>query len=259
MAKLELTRPLAFFDIESTGIVPQRDRIVEIAVLKLRPDGSSQSNVRRLNPGIPIPPGATAIHGITDADVADCPQFADIADKLASYLADCDLGGYNVTGFDIPLLEAEFKRAGVDFSFAGRKVVDVYNIFCKLYPRTLSAVYKFFCGKELEGAHGASADTDATLEVLLAQLERHPELPTDVAGLADFSDQTDPDAIDRTRRFKWSGGEATVNFSKYAGRTLREVSENDPGFLRWIVRSDFPDDVKEIASNALIGKFPERK
>ncbi|MCQ2351884.1 MAG: 3'-5' exonuclease [Victivallaceae bacterium] len=259
MAKLELTRPLALFDIESTGIVPQRDRIVEIAVLMLRPDGSTQSNVRRLNPGIPIPPGATAIHGITDADVADCPQFADIADKLAGYLADCDLGGYNITGFDIPLLDAEFKRAGVDFSFENRKVIDVYNIFCKLYPRTLSAAYKFFCGKELEGAHGACADTDATLEVLLGQLDRHPELPADVAGLADFGDMTDPDAIDRTRRFKWNGDEAIVNFGKNAGRTLREISENDPGFLRWIIRSDFPDDVKEIAGNALIGKFPEHK
>lgn len=259
MAKLQLTRNLAFFDIESTGVVPQRDRIVEIAVLMLRPDGTSQSNVRRLNPGIPIPPGATAIHGITDADVAECPHFADIADKLANYLSDCDFGGYNISGFDVPLLEAEFKRAGVDFSFADRKIVDVYNIFCKLYPRTLSAAYKFFCGKELEGAHGASADTDATLEVLLGQLDRHGELPGDVAGLAEFSDQTDPDAIDRTRRFKWSDGEAIVNFGKNAGRTLRDISESDPGFLRWIIRSDFPDDVKQIASDALIDKFPERK
>ena len=156
------------------------------------------------------------------------------------------------------MLEAEFRRAGLEFRISERRVVDVYNIFCKLYPRTLSAAYKFFCGKELEGAHGAAADTAATLEVLLGQLERHPELPRELAGLAEFSDLTDPDAIDRTRRFKWSGDEAVVNFGKNAGRTLRDLADNDPGFLRWITRNDFPDDVKKIAADALVGKFPVR-
>ena len=257
--KLQLRRPLALFDIESTGIVPQRDRIVEISVLKLFPDGRTQSTTRRLNPGIPIPPGATAIHKITDADVADCPSFADIADKLYRYLEDCDLGGYNITGFDVPLLECEFKRCGLDFHTSERRIVDAYNIFCKLYPRTLSAAYEFFCGKTLIDAHGAAADTQATFEVLLGQLERHPELPVDVDALAEFGDLAGPDAVDRSRRFKWSGDEVVVNFGKNAGRTLKDLAENDPGFLRWIVRSDFPDEVKEIASNALIGKYPERK
>lgn len=256
---LQLTRPLAVFDIESTGVVPQRDRIVEIAVMKIMPDGSSRTTVRRLNPGMPIPPGATAIHGITDADVADCPTFADIAEKLASYLADCDLAGYNIQGFDVPLLECEFKRAGVEFEISSRKIVDIYNIFCKLYPRTLTAAYKFFCGKDLEGAHGAAADTAATFEVLLGQLAKHPELPRDASGLADFSEQVDPDAVDRSRRFKWSGNEVIVNFGKYSGRTLRDVAENEPGFLRWIIKSDFPDDVRSIAEKALVGSFPERK
>ena len=132
LESLQLTRPLAVFDIESTGVVPQRDRIVEIAVMKIMPDGSSRTTVRRLNPGMPIPPGATAIHGITDADVADCPLFADIAEKLLSYLADCDLAGYNISGFDVPLLENEFKRAGLEFDTSSRKIVDIYNIFCKL-------------------------------------------------------------------------------------------------------------------------------
>ena len=216
---LQLTRPLAVFDIESTGVVPQRDRIVEIAVMKIMPDGSSRTTVRRLNPGMPIPPGATAIHGITDADVADCPLFADIAEKLLSYLADCDLAGYNISGFDVPLLENEFKRAGLEFDTSSRKIVDIYNIFCKLYPRTLTAAYKFFCGKELEGAHGAAADTAATFEVLLGQLAKHPELPRDAAGLADFSDVTDPDAVDRNRRFKWNGAEFT--HSSASSRTDR--------------------------------------
>ncbi len=257
--KLQITRPIAFFDIESTGIVPQRDRIVEIAVVKVFPDGTRQETVRRLNPQMPIPPGATAVHGITDADVADAPVFSDIAPKLFHYLEDCDLGGYNLSSFDVPMLTREFKMAGFDFTTDGRKVIDVYNIFCKLYPRTLSAAYKFFCGKDLEGAHGAAADTVATLEVLLGQLERHEELPVDVAALADFSTISDPDALDKQRRFKWSGDEVIVNFGKNAGRTLKELTENDPGFLRWIVRNDFPDDVRAIASDALIGKFPVRE
>ena len=259
LENMKLDRPLAFFDIESTGIVPQRDRIVEIAVMKIMPDGTSRTTVRRLNPGIPIPPGATAVHGITDADVADCPHFADIAEKLFRYLDDCDLAGYNIQGFDVPLLEIEFKRAGLDFRMEGRRIVDVYNIFCKLYPRTLTAAYKFFCGKELEGAHGAAADTAATLEVLLGQLAKHPELPSEVGALAEYSDMTDPDAVDRGRRFKWNGDEVIVNFGKYAGRTLRDVAENEPGFLRWIIKNDFPDDVRSIAEKALVGVFPERK
>lgn len=259
LENLNLDRPLVVFDIESTGVVPQRDRIVEIAVMKVMPDGSRRTTVRRLNPGMPIPPGATAIHGITDADVAECPFFEDIAEKLYAYLDGCDLAGYNIQGFDIPLLENEFKRAGLNFTAESRRVIDAYNIFCKLYPRTLTAAYQFFCGRELEGAHGAAADTEATWEVILGQLAKHAELPRTTAELAEFADVTDPDAIDRTRRFKWNGDEAVVNFGKYAGRTLRDIAENEPGFLRWIIKNDFPDDVREIAGNALIGKFPERK
>ena len=231
--RLELTRPLAVFDIESTGVNPARDRIVEISVMKLFPDGTQQSTTRRLNP-------------------------ADIAQKLHSYLADCDLAGYNITTFDVPLLECEFKRAGLSFDLSNRKIIDAYNIFCKLYPRTLSAAYNFFCGKELVNAHGAAADTAATLEVLLGQLDKHPELSGSVEQLAAASDLAGPDAVDRTRRFKWSGDEVVVNFGKNSGRTLRDLAENDPGFLRWIIKNDFPDDVKEIASNALIGKYPTR-
>ena len=259
LENLQLVRPLAFFDIESTGVVPQRDRIVEISVMKVMPDGSSRTTTRRLNPGMPIPPGATAIHGISDADVADCPQFSDIAEKLLAYLDGCDLAGYNIQGFDVPLLENEFKRVGMDLGTSKRKIVDAYNLFCKLYPRTLTAAYKFFCGKDLEGAHGAAADTAATFEVLMGQLTRHPELPRTVDELADFSDMTDPDAVDRNRRFKWNGDEVMVNFGKYAGRSLRDIAENEPGFLRWIIKSDFPDDVRSIAEKALIGIFPERQ
>ncbi|MGE4563419.1 MAG: exonuclease domain-containing protein [Victivallaceae bacterium] len=255
--ELKLERPLVMFDIESTGVTPGRDRIVELAVLKIMPDGTRQSVVRRLNPEMPIPPSATAIHGICDADVANSPTFAVIAANLARYLENCDLGGYNVVNFDIPMLQNEFQRAGVPFSMENRKVVDAYTLFCKLYPRTLTAAYNFFCGKELADAHSADADTAATWEVLLGQLARHPELPRELGALAELCNNADPDAIDRTRRFKFRDGEAVVNFGKNAGRPLKEIAEQDPGFLRWIMRSDFPDDVKKIASDALSGIFPK--
>ena len=256
---LQLERPLVVFDIESTGVSPERDRIVELAVLKIMPDGTKQSTVKRINPEMPIPKAASAVHGIYDEDVAGSPPFSIIAANLARYLEDCDFGGYNLVKFDIPMLQAEFQRAGVPFSMEGRRVVDVFNIFCKLYPRTLTAAYSFFCGKELTDAHSASADTDATWEVLLGQLAKHPELPRDLNGLAEYSYNSDPDAVDRTRRFKWSDDGVVVNFGKNAGRLLTDIAENDPGFLRWIIRSDFPEDVKKIASDALIGIVPERK
>ena len=161
---LKLDRPIVFFDIESTGVLPHRDRIVEIAFIKLLPDGTSTNLVRRLNPTIPIPPGATSVHKISDADVADCPTFVDIAPNLYKYLENCDLAGYNLLSFDVPLLVNEFKRAGINFDIEKIKIVDVFQIFCKLFPRNLSFAYKFFCGKELEGAHGAAADTQATMD-----------------------------------------------------------------------------------------------
>ncbi len=257
--KLNLERPLAVFDIESTGVNPESDRIVEISVIKIMPSGEQISATRRLNPGIPIPPGATAVHGISDADVADAPKFRDIALKLNSFLAGCDLAGYNIAGFDVPILVNEFKRVGIDFLPGERRIIDAYGIFCKLFPRTLSGAYKFFCNKELVDAHSALADTQATLEVLAAQLDKYDTLPKDPEALAKFCDMSDPDALDRTRRFKWQDGKVIVNFGKNSGKYLKDIAVNDPGFLRWIVRSEFPDEVKKIASDALVGIFPERK
>lgn len=259
LENLNLTRPIVFFDLEATGVAPTRDRIVEISTVKIHPDGRREVASRRLNPTIPIPEGASKVHGITDQDVAREPTFAQIAPALAAFLEGCDLGGYNVTGFDIPMLCEEFKRAGVEFSMAGRRVVDAYNIFTKLYPRTLTAAYKFFCGKDLVDAHGAEADTLATIEVFEGELARHAEIPRDMDELHKFCDNRDPDAIDAARRFKFVDDVPVVNFGKNAGRPLREVAEQDPGFLRWIIRSDFADDVKQIASDALVGKFPTRQ
>ena len=257
--ELNLTRPLLFFDIESTGTNPYRDRIVEIAVIKVMPDGTREDVVRRINPTIPIPEGASAVHGIYDADVAEAPTFDVIAHNLFNYLDNCDLAGYNIVKFDVPMLQEEFKRCGLVLDMKERKLIDVFNIFCRLYPRTLSAAYEFFCGGNLEDAHSALADTDATVSVLLGQLAKHPELPREMAGLAEFSAARDADFVDSEGRLKFSGSEVVVNFGKNSGRRLRDLAVEDPGFLRWMLRSDFSEEVKNIIRNALSGKFPERK
>ncbi|MBO5721555.1 MAG: 3'-5' exonuclease [Lentisphaeria bacterium] len=257
--ELVLERPLVFFDIESTGTNPYRDRIVEIAVIKVMPDGSREDVVRRINPTIPIPEGASAVHGIYDADVADAPTFDVIAHNLFNYLDNCDLAGYNIVKFDVPMLQEEFKRCGLVLDMKERKLIDVFNIFCRLYPRTLSAAYEFFCGGNLEDAHSALADTDATVSVLLGQLAKHPELPREMAGLAEFSAARDADFVDSEGRLKFSGSEVVVNFGKNSGRRLRDLAVEDPGFLRWMLRSDFSDEVKNIIQKALIGEFPVRK
>ena len=257
--ELVLERPLVFFDIESTGTNPYRDRIVEIAVIKVMPDGSREDVVRRINPCMPIPAGASAVHGIYDADVADCPTFDVVAHNLYKYLDGCDLAGYNIVKFDVPMLQEEFKRCGLELSMKERKLIDVFNIFCRLYPRNLSAAYKFFCGGNLEDAHSALADTDATVAVLFGQLAKHPELPREMAGLAEFSAARDADFVDSEGRLKFSGDEVVINFGKNSGRRLRDLASEDPGFLRWMLRSDFSDEVKTVIKNALAGEFPTRK
>lgn len=257
--ELVLERPLVFFDIESTGTNPYRDRIVEIAVIKVMPDGSREDVVRRINPCMPIPAGASAVHGIYDDDVKDCPTFDVIAHNLYNYLDGCDLAGYNIVKFDVPMLQEEFKRCGLELNMHDRKLIDVFNIFCRLYPRNLSAAYKFFCGGDLEDAHSALADTDATVSVLLGQLAKHPELPREMAGLAEFSAARDADFVDSEGRLKFSGDEVVINFGKNSGRRLRDLACEDPGFLRWMLRSDFSDEVKNIIKNALAGEFPKRK
>lgn len=254
--KLQLQRPLVFFDLETTGLDIERDRIVELGLVKLMPDGERLTRARRIHPGMAIPPEATAVHHIGDADVADCPPFSRIAKDLHIWLQGCDLGGYNVERFDLPLLAAEFRRVQLDFPAEGTQVIDAYRIFAQREGRDLKSALRFYCGKELVGAHSAEADILATVEVLEGQLQRYPDLPTDVAGLHEASHPRDPSWVDANGRLVWRNGEAIVGFGKHRGRSLREMAAQEPGYLRWIVGGDFSGDLKEICSQALRGSYP---
>jgi DNA polymerase-3 subunit epsilon len=254
---LPLDRPIVFFDVETTGTNPRADRIVEIACLKVSPDGARGEWERRLNPGMPIPPSSTAIHGISDADVAGLPGFRELAPELARFLEGCDLAGYNIAGFDLPVLRVEFLRAGVPFDVAGRRIVDAQRIFFAREPRHLAAAARFYCQAEHNGAHGARADAEMTLRVLVGQLERYRELPRSVGELHElFCAGLDQD-LDPEGRFRLINGEPTVNFGKNRGRTLKEMSREEPGFLRWILKGDFSRPVKEIAKKFLPPEAPE--
>lgn len=256
---LALDKPLVFLDLEATGLDVKEDRIVELAAVKLLPDGSRDSFVHRLNPGIRIPVEASMVHGIYDADVKESPSFSDIAKELLTFLLDCDLAGFGIARYDLHLLTQEFKRAGYEFSAAGRRVVDAQIIFHKREPRDLSAALLFFRGKKLEGAHGALADTEASIEVVLGQLERYGDLPRDVAGLHAASNQSDDRFVDSQARLFWRHGEAAFNFGKYRSRSLLEIARSDPRYLEWLVsEGKSAPDLLEIYRNALKGAFPKK-
>ncbi len=246
--QLNLKNPLVFFDLETTGINPSTDRIVELCYLKVHPNGMEETKTILVNPGIPIPKQASDIHGITDEKVANCPKFKEIAKVLARDLEGCDLGGYNSNRFDIPLLAEEFLRADVDIDFTKRKFVDVQTIFHKMEQRTLAAALKFFCDKDLENAHSAEADTRATYEILKAQLDRYPQLKNDVAFLAEFSTQNKN--VDFSGRFVYDDkGVEIFNFGKYRGKPVAEVLKTDIGYYGWMMNGDFSLHTKKVLTN----------
>lgn len=244
--KLNLTNPLVFFDLETTGVNISTDRIVELCYIKVYPNGNEESKSMRINPEMHIPETSSAVHGIYDEDVADCPTFKEIARNLAHTIEGCDLAGFNSNRFDIPLLVEEFLRAGVDIDLTRRKFIDVQNIFHKMERRTLSAAYQFYCGKELEDAHTAMADTQATYEVLKAQLDRYAgELQNDVKFLADFSRMSNN--VDFAGRMVYDENNVEVfNFGKYKGKPVAEVLRIDPGYYSWIIQGDFARNTKQI-------------
>ena len=256
--KLKLDCPLAVFDIESTGINRRSDRIIELAIIKLFPDGKRETHEFLFNPERPIPAEATAIHGITDADVKDCPTFVQKAREVAALLDNCDLGGYNILGFDIPLLIEEFNRAGMTFNVETRRVFDAQRIYHKKVPRDLTAALSYYCNELHVNAHGALGDVEATLRVMEGQLERYPDLPHDLDGLDEFCNPRDPAWVDRTGKLKWVEGEVTLNFGRYAGRKLRSIVSEEPNFVRWLLKADFPQDTRDIVERASRGIFPER-
>lgn len=242
--KLKLTRPLVFFDLETTGTNITNDRIVEISVIKLMPDGSRVEKTRRVNPGVPIPAEATAIHHISDADVANEPTFSQIARSFAQFMEGCDIAGFNSNRFDIPLLDQEFQRAGVNFDISRARFIDVQTIYHKKEPRTLVAAYRYYCDKDLEAAHSALADTTATLEVLLAQLEKYDDVPCDVPALSEYASNNRN--VDLMGRLVWDDQHREIiNFGKYKGRVAEEVLAQDPGYYSWIMQGDFAESTKK--------------
>jgi DNA polymerase-3 subunit epsilon len=243
--ELKLKNPIIFLDLETTGVDISRDRIVELSLVKISPNGDREVKTRRINPEMHIPEEASAIHGIFDDDVKDAPVFRAVAKSLAAYMEGCDLGGYNSNRFDIPLLVEEFLRAGVDVDFKRRKFVDVQNIFHLKEKRTLEAAYRFYCDKELEGAHSAEADVVATHAVLEAQLDRYPDLENDVAFLADFSARDN--FADYAGRIKFNdAGVEVFAFGKHKDRPVAEVFEKEPTYYTWMMEGDFPAYTKKI-------------
>ncbi len=242
---LKLSKPIVFFDLETTGVNIATDKIVEISILKVFPNGNKESKTWLVNPEMEIPKESSEIHGITNEQVATEPTFKELAKKVNEMVAGCDLAGFNSNRFDIPLLAEELMRAGIDFDMKNRKAIDVQVIFHKKEQRTLGAGYQFYCGKELEGAHGAEADTNATYEILLAQLDKYPDLENSVDALSEFS--THGERADFAGFILMNDEKQEIfSFGKYKGRTVEEVFIENPGYNNWIQNADFPLYTKKV-------------
>jgi DNA polymerase-3 subunit epsilon len=252
--ELYLRKPLVVFDLETTGVNIATDRIVEFAALKVSPGGAEEWMTMRLNPGIPISPEATRVHGITDADVANAPHFRDVARKIAAFLEGCDLAGFNSMKFDIPILCEEFLRVNVDFDPARHKYVDVQVIFHKKEQRTLSAAYKFYCNMELENAHSSKADTAATYEILKAQLDRYPDLENDIEKLSVFSAFNNNADLAGRIIFNEEGTEV-FNFGKHKGKPVEQVFREEPSYYSWMMNGDFPLNTKQVITAIKLRSF----
>ena len=265
--QLKLTRPIAFFDLETTGTNVVKDRIVEISIYKVLPGGGAESMTKLINPGIPIPPEVTEIHGITNADVATAPTFEQAASALNVFLGNCDLAGYNSNKFDIPMLIEEFLRCGINFDIKKRRLVDVQNIFHKMEPRTLRAAYKYYCGKDLIDAHSAEADTKATYEVLLSQIERYEGVPyeekdgttsmpitNEIQALHDFSyNHNNADLVGHIGYNK--AGKEVFKFGKHKGKLVEDVFAREPQYFDWMMKADFPLSTKQVIRSIIMRGF----
>jgi DNA polymerase-3 subunit epsilon len=253
---LQLCRPMAVLDLETTGLRPDVDRIVEIAIVRVEPDGTTTECVKRINPQIPIPPEATAVHGIRNEDVKDKPAFKAVAQEIANFLQGCDLGGFNLSSYDLRMLLREFDRAGITFSMEDRSIVDAKQIYHSKEPRTLEAACRFYLNEPHEHAHSALDDAVATWRVINAQLRQYKDLPRDPADLHSMFNRY----LDSEGKFEWNGQKAAFTFGKYRGRPLQEIAETDADYLTWIAgKGEFRPDAKQIARNALKGEFPKKR
>lgn len=252
---LDLTRAIVAFDLETTGLNPHLARIVEIGAVRLHPDGTRTSLDVRLNPECPIPAETTAIHGIRDADVADAPRFADVAEQVAAFFSEADLAGFGILRFDLPLLRRELRDAGIEFDTSQVQVLDAQRIYHLREPRDLAAALAFYCGRDHTDAHSARADAVAAWDVLQGQLTKYADLPHSTRELGALCNPRAADAVDDEGKLRWRDGQITVAFGQKSGLTLRDLAEDEPAYLRWMLNKDFSAQVKSIVRDALQGRF----
>lgn len=257
MQKLNLEKPLVVFDLETTGVIINIDKVLELAYLKIYPDGREEKKIYRFNPGIKIPKESVAIHNITNEDIKYEPYFKEFAKEIFDAFSGCYFSGFNIIGFDLDMMKKEFLEVGISFQYKIEDIIDAKVIFHTMEKRDLSSAYKFYCGKEHTGAHGAEADVEVALEVLSAQLERYPEA-LDREFLRSIHSPKDERYVDADKRFYWRDGEAYFNFGKHKGESLKDVSGYDQGFLGWILQADFSPEIKEIVYNAQNGIYPQK-
>ena len=258
MKKLKLEKPLVIFDLETTGVVINLDKVIELAYIKIYPDGKREEKTYKINPGIKIPKESIEVHGITNEEASNWPYFKEYAQELYEVFSNCYYGGFNVIGFDLPMLQKEFKEAGFNFNYNTEDIIDSKVIFHNMEKRDLTAAYKFYCGGEHIDAHSAMGDIVVTEKILEAQIDKYPEI-LDKEFLQSMHSPKDDRYVDSERKFYWRDGEAYFNFGKHKGESLKSVALNDSGFLSWMLQADFGIEIKEIVNNALNGIFPEKK
>ena len=257
---MKITKPLVIFDLETTGTWIGKDKIVEIGMVKVMPDGRKEDYLKRVNPGMPIPPNVSRIINIVDEDVKDAPPFKDIAEDVLKFIGDSDLAGFNAQKFDIPILEREMIEAGLSFHWKNRDIYDAQKVYHIHEKRDLTAAYQFYCDKKLETAHSALGDATATMEILDAQIKRYGSTEQGIESLKDFKYERSSDYFDKERKFCWWNGELYPTFGKYGKKKhLKDIAEEDRNYLEWILAKDFSDEVKTLISEALKGEFPESK
>jgi DNA polymerase-3 subunit epsilon len=255
---MPLARPLIVFDVETTGMNPYGDRIIELGAIKQFPDGRLETLRRRFNPGCDIPAVVVAIHGIKNEDVRDEPRFETVAREVFVFFDGCDMGGFGLLKFDVPILREEFRRAGLEWNLKDAHLIDALKVYHMKEPRNLAAALRFYCGEELRDAHSAFADAEATFKVIAGQLRRYQDLPRTLPELDAICNPPFPDKLDEDGKLRWQEGEVVVNFGQKAGIPLRHLAVAEPNFLRWILNKNFSDEVKQIVRDALQGRFPVR-